>query len=95
MTGNVQEWCHDASSIDAYAKLAGGPVVDPTGLDNAGADHIVRGGAWSEGAMLMRSSARPLAPPAFQNVNLGFRVAISVDAARRVLASAAKAPVAP
>jgi formylglycine-generating enzyme required for sulfatase activity len=86
MLGNVDEWCHDASSIDAYERLKGGLVIDPQGQADPAADRVRRGGNWADGAFLMRSSVRPLGPPAWSNVNIGFRVALPVEAVRHSLA---------
>ncbi|MDS4030089.1 MAG: formylglycine-generating enzyme family protein [Candidatus Contendobacter sp.] len=70
MLGNVWEWCQDGMrSYDAEAQ------TNPTGLLDAGAGRIVRGGSWYDVAHRVRSASRFALHPDFRNDNIGFRCA--------------------
>ncbi len=60
MHGNVAEWCCDQYVPDRYKQLtASGKVVDsPLALGNTEYPRLVRGGAWTDEAPLLRSAAR-------------------------------------
>lgn len=58
MHGNVAEWCLDQYVADRYAQLAPGPVDNPMVTVTAEYPQVVRGGAWTDEAPLLRSAAR-------------------------------------
>jgi formylglycine-generating enzyme required for sulfatase activity len=60
MHGNVSEWCSDQYVPDRYKALASsGKLVDsPLALGNTEYPRLVRGGAWTDEAPLLRSAAR-------------------------------------
>jgi formylglycine-generating enzyme required for sulfatase activity len=73
MHGNVAEWCNDYYDDEYYSHS---PMYDPTG-PATGAAHVVRGGAWNDGAYHVRCSHRWGATDeqvADTDVALGFRV---------------------
>ena len=75
MSGNVQEWC-----LDWYGALSGG-VVDPLG-PASGSGRVVRGGGFVWGANLCSSSYRYFDYTNDQDVNLGFRLALTLTGTR-------------
>lgn len=56
MLGNVMEYCSDRYAADAYSKIADG-ALDPKGPES-GDEFVVRGGAYSDDASLVRCAAR-------------------------------------
>jgi formylglycine-generating enzyme required for sulfatase activity len=67
MHGNVFEWCldwHGAALVDAE---------DPVGAA-VGSSRIARGGSHYYGAEFCRSAYRHMHPPAYDNLDLGFRL---------------------
>ena len=56
MLGNVMEYCSDRYAADAYSKIAEG-ALDPKGPES-GEEFVVRGGAYSDDASLVRCAAR-------------------------------------
>jgi formylglycine-generating enzyme required for sulfatase activity len=68
MHGNVWEWCWDM-----YGSYGSGTVTDPTGAA-AGSFRVGRGGAWSNGARILRSAYRDRNSPTARSFYLGFRV---------------------
>ena len=70
MSGNVWEWCQDFWSVYGYTNRtnpAGAPIT---------ADHVIRGGAWSENAKGCRTSSRSNRTPDHRGNSLGFRLAL-------------------
>ncbi|MCB0598617.1 MAG: SUMF1/EgtB/PvdO family nonheme iron enzyme [Lewinellaceae bacterium] len=73
MSGNVWEWCWDWHG--SYQKEA---QVDPTGPDS-GSDRVLRGGSWFYYPGLVRCANRYHYTPGNRNLNIGFRLARSVE----------------
>jgi formylglycine-generating enzyme required for sulfatase activity len=73
--GNVWEFCSTRSG--AYSKNA---AIDPVDLDPK-RGFAVRGGGWSNTSADVRSATPNADPPHFCHSNLGFRVALSLEAA--------------
>ncbi|MBN1396272.1 MAG: formylglycine-generating enzyme family protein [Pirellulales bacterium] len=58
MHGNVCEWCLDEYVADRYSQLKGNPVESPLNVVAKSYPQVVRGGAWTDEAELLRSAAR-------------------------------------
>ena len=58
MQGNVAEWCLDQYLPDRYKQLAGKLVESPVVPVTEEYPQVVRGGAWTDEAPLLRSAAR-------------------------------------
>lgn len=56
MLGNVMEYCSDRYAADAYSRIADGEL-DPKGPES-GDEFVVRGGAYSDDASLVRCASR-------------------------------------
>ncbi len=69
LAGNVAEWVADWYDERYYSRS---PDVNPTG-PLTGDRKVVRGGAWLNEPMDMRSAKRYRYLPTFRNVNVGFR----------------------
>ncbi|MDB3959072.1 SUMF1/EgtB/PvdO family nonheme iron enzyme, partial [Opitutales bacterium] len=69
MHGNVREWV-----TDWYGEYAVGPLTDPTGV-TSGSNRVIRGGAWWDAAIYLRSGARYSADLNYVNGGVGFRIA--------------------
>jgi parallel beta-helix repeat protein len=69
MHGNVREWV-----ADWYGDYAVGPLTDPSGVTN-GSNRVIRGGAWWDNGIYLRSGARFNADLNYVNGGVGFRIA--------------------
>ena len=69
MHGNVREWV-----ADWYGEYAVGPLTDPSGA-TSGSMHVVRGGAWWDTGIYLRSGGRYSADLNYINGGVGFRIA--------------------
>jgi formylglycine-generating enzyme required for sulfatase activity len=72
MIGNVWEWCADG--LRAYDDQW---QVDPVGPLEPGADRVIRGGSWDDGARYCRCAYRDGYAPDVRDDGLGFRCAPS------------------
>jgi formylglycine-generating enzyme required for sulfatase activity/serine/threonine protein kinase len=72
--GNVAEWTCERY----WDRLPGGAVVDPVNLDK-GRGYSIRGGGWTQGAHLCRSSARDSLSKGSKRNWVGFRVALAKE----------------
>ena len=71
MVGNVWEWCLD--NYDMCEKDY--PRIDPKGAVDCSL-HVYHGGSWFSSFVNCRASARRSNAPGYQNIDLGFRVAL-------------------
>ena len=72
MAGNAAEWVADWYDREYYSKS---PEKNPTGPAK-GEKKVIRGGAWSDLPVALRSSARVSAEPDYQDRTIGFRCAM-------------------
>ena len=72
MLGNVDEWRQDG--MRDYTDTA---VVDPVTPKEAGADRVIRGGAWNDSERTVRSAHRMALGAAIRGHVLGFRCSSS------------------
>ena len=73
--GNVYEWVEDCGRADYAGAPADGSVWEPEG---ACAWRVMRGGSWLSLPRASRPANRVRVPDAFQDINVGFRVARSL-----------------
>jgi len=92
--GNVWEWLQDRWEPTYYRQFQEKPAHDPTGPSSAGPHRVIRGGTWGTSASHCLASSRHAGIPESRYFALGFRVALIVDTARKLVKSTAQ-PVAP
>jgi formylglycine-generating enzyme required for sulfatase activity len=78
MHGNIREWCADRFDMDYYANS---PTVDPGGA-LIGFRHIYRGGCWAHFSTSCLSAFRSHGESTGRYDSLGFRLAMTIDAAK-------------
>ena len=94
--GNVWEWVHDGWEPAYYERFQERPALNPNGVSPLGPARLVRGGNWNAAAFC-RASCRNAIDPTHLSYNVGFRVALTLDAVRQALkvtGSAMSQPVA-
>jgi formylglycine-generating enzyme len=74
MHGNVWQWVQDW-----YADYPSRNVTDPTG-PAVGSTRVIRGGSWYTEANRCRSGYRTSYDPSIRHGNIGFRLAITIEA---------------
>jgi formylglycine-generating enzyme required for sulfatase activity/serine/threonine protein kinase len=85
MHGNVWEWTEDWRH--AAAKASNREPDKGQHRDNlAGMPHIVRGGHWGNFPLNCRSATRFAMAPTLRFTNIGFRVAVTVEAVKAAMA---------
>mgnify|MGYP000243372162 CR=1 FL=1 len=94
MIGNVWEWVEDCWHPD----YTGAPVDGSAWLEAGDGNckkRVNRGGGWGNGASALRLSSRDADPASNHSSGLGFRVALSVAAAKPAVPVPTPAPAAP
>ena len=75
MSGNVKEWCEDWY----HSSYNGAPSDGSAWVSPAGQKRVLRGGAWDESRLYLRSAARYSATPSLKYPNIGFRLVRMAD----------------
>ncbi|MBL8172580.1 MAG: formylglycine-generating enzyme family protein [Acidobacteria bacterium] len=70
MHGNVWEWCEDL-----YGEYPSEPVKDPKGPVGGSSNRVLRGGSWSDYAVICRSASRTFNVQRARSSSIGFRLA--------------------
>lgn len=73
MSGNVNEWCHDAHDDSAYREFEKSVATDPV-VTKPTENRVVRGGSWKYYGRGARSSHRGANSPESRDSSYGFRV---------------------
>ncbi len=99
MHGNVWEWVQDGWEQTWYGRSQNKPASDPYKSFSSSSSHSARGGSWNDPGRRCSASRRIGGDPTARLDNLGFRVALPVEAAKQQLpqgtATAPKLAVAP
>jgi sulfatase modifying factor 1 len=74
MHGNIHEWCSDWFDRDYYRTS---PRTDPTGPAR-GTQRVQRGGCWRCTSRMCRAANRDFDRPAVRDLNVGFRVVLTL-----------------
>ncbi len=90
--GNVWEWVQDAWSPTYYGQFTTKPAIDPSFPFADGLQRVLRGGVWPYSASGCRSSFRHAEAASHRRHYFGFRVALPVDAVRRLSEKPAHPP---
>jgi len=77
MSGNVWEWCED----DWHDNYKDAPDDGKAWIDSPkrGSNRVYRGGSWLSGARYCRAAYRYGNTPVHRRLNLGFRLALSLQ----------------
>ena len=92
MPGNVSDWVRDEWGPTYYETLAGKFAIDPSGPTTGDSHRVARGGNWNLAASHCLSSSRSSYGSGSIDRSVGFRLSLSVDAARKVLNSKLSQP---
>ncbi len=93
MAGNVEEWVSDRWAAAYYEQFGKQPTIDPGGAV-AGVERVTRGGHWERSVIKGRSASRSQFTFLSQSPELGFRVALTLDAVKMLLEMPAAVPIA-
>lgn len=89
MHGNVREWVQDWWEPTYFGQFQEKPALDPTGPATATKQRLFRGGHWPPSTPSnCRSSSRNAVEPTGHGTDIGFRMALSVEAVRQSLPAA-------
>ncbi|MFO1042616.1 MAG: bifunctional serine/threonine-protein kinase/formylglycine-generating enzyme family protein [Planctomycetaceae bacterium] len=83
--GNVWELLQDGWEATFYGQFREKTAMNPISPFSADSRHVMRGGAFNDDGIHGRSSVRNHMDSTSRFSNIGFRVAVSVDAVRQVL----------
>ena len=83
--GNVWEWTQDSWELSYYERFRDQPAINPWGPEGALPERVYKGGGWGASAESCRAASRPRLDSLKQTSSVGFRMVMSVDAARRAL----------
>ncbi|MGE0609520.1 MAG: formylglycine-generating enzyme family protein, partial [Pirellulales bacterium] len=90
--GNVWEWVQDWWEPTYYGQFREKPALDPDGPSSAGSRRVIRGGSWTYNASNCRASDRYAHGPSLRSLNIGFRLALAVDAVKAAIAKGQASP---
>jgi formylglycine-generating enzyme required for sulfatase activity len=77
MHGNASEWCAD--QFRPYTDIVSKKDPESTIKAGEGANRVIRGGGWCDGAWYCRAAFRGRAAPSERYIDFGLRVAIRLD----------------
>ncbi len=83
--GNVAEWVEDRWEPNYYGCFEGKAAVNPKGPFSSNSQNVVRGGSRGSSASFCRASSRNIYASSFSHYDIGFRLALPVDAVRQTL----------
>ncbi|MBI1348673.1 SUMF1/EgtB/PvdO family nonheme iron enzyme [bacterium] len=94
ITGNLFEWCQDRWSLTSYAEFQSAPAIDPVGpsQDTELRERVQRGGSWHYAKEDTRSAARRPGPQTYGDIQIGVRLALTVDAVQTLLSKSNPTP---
>ncbi|MCY2995819.1 MAG: SUMF1/EgtB/PvdO family nonheme iron enzyme, partial [Planctomycetota bacterium] len=83
--GNVRECVQDWSELVHFGQFQKEPAINPNGPSSAGSERVLRGGSAFEVVMFCRSAGRGEVESSSRFDNLGFRVALVVEAVKQAI----------
>lgn len=86
MNGNLWEWVQDGWDSNYYRQYQDKPAFNPCVLPFNNPQRVLRGGSWASTAIQSRSAYRHTDATTLRHRNCGFRIALSVEAARTTIA---------
>jgi|GEM_PF-552760 len=87
--GNVYEWVQDGWDAAFYSQFVKRPAVDPVSPFSPHSLAVVRGSHFHENPVFLGSADRYVLHPSVSGSQVGFRIAMPVDAVRAAIAEAA------